>query len=110
MDSLASILASIREDDNAIIEIKAFADGGEDDSTRGNTGEDDGINIVGSEDAAEASVGEHAETSFGQNGVVSLDVKRGVELGSISSDDHAVVGLDLGEGLDEAGNDEDRKA
>lgn len=99
VDVLLAVLASIRKDDNTIIVIEAFADGGEDDTSGGNTSEDDGIDIVGREDATKASVGEHAETSFGQNGVVWLNVKRRVELSSIGSDNHAVVALDLREDL-----------
>lgn len=93
------VVATIREDNNTVIEIEAFTDRGEDNAASRDTSEDNGINIVGSEDATKGSVGEHAKASFGENGVVLLDVKLGMQLGSVRSDNQAIVGLDTREHL-----------
>lgn len=82
-----TVSAGVGEDNNVIIEIEALADRGKDDTTGRDSAEDNRVDVMGSQDAAEACVGEHAKTNFRQNRIALLDVKLGMELRSIGSDD-----------------------
>lgn len=106
---LRLVLAGVGEDNDAIIEIEALADGGKDDTTGSNSSEDDSINVVGSQDAAKASVGKHAIASFRQNRVALVDIKLGVKLCRVGSKDNQVGGLKLGELLGQSGAKEGQK-